>query len=43
MRVMKSVMAICAICGTMLVMTGMRRAKMMKKSTKRHGLRSRHR
>jgi hypothetical protein len=38
-------MAICAICGMMLAMTGMRRARMKKnhKGNKRHGLlRSRH-
>ena len=43
MRVMKPVMAICAICATMMAMIGMRRAKMMKKGSKRRGmLRSRH-
>lgn len=44
MRFMKPVMAVCAICATMLAMTGIRRARMMKKGYKRHGmLRSRHR
>jgi hypothetical protein len=45
MRFMKSAMAICAICATMLAMNGIYRARMNKsrKGSKRRGMmRSRH-
>jgi hypothetical protein len=37
MRFMKSVMAICAVCATMLAMNGIRRAR-KRSGHKRHGL-----
>jgi hypothetical protein len=45
MRFMKIGMAICAVCASMLAMSGMRRRKMMKRGSKRRGMmmRSRHR
>ena len=45
MRFMKIAMAICAVCASMLAMSGMRRKKMMMaRSSKRRGMmRSRHR
>jgi hypothetical protein len=45
MRFMKIAMAICAVCASMLAMSGMRRRKMMNRGSKRRGMmmRSRHR
>jgi hypothetical protein len=37
MRFMKSVMAICAVCATMLAMSGIRRAR-KRAGEKRHGM-----
>jgi hypothetical protein len=43
MRFMKSAMAICAVCASMLAMSSIRRSKMKKSGHKRRGmLRSRH-
>jgi hypothetical protein len=42
MRFMKAAMAICAVCATMLAMSGMRRRKMKNGAKRRGMLRSRH-